>query len=232
MHLSKGSLILGAFWLTFMLGGCGDGEKKSSAPRTDQVNSDHRDTQHRRDEVPITNECDGAWQKFANGVKVGLTKSYEATSATNGGALGSINTKRTWREVVTGVKPNEISVERVERNILPTETPEKKVASTLTRDDQCRAMVSDANETAPKMEVLAERGEKVTTAAGNFDTKYAKIKQSGTEDGTEYEFISETWTIEGAPEILVKSITQWKTKMNGKPYEQTASLELTELKLP
>lgn len=232
MHLSRGTLFFGVFLLTVVATGCGEGEKKTSAPRNDQINSDRRDDQQRREEVPVTNECDSAWQKFANGVKVGLTRSYEATSATTGGALGTTNMKRTWREVVKDVKPNAISVERVERTILPNETPEKTVTSVLTRDDQCRAMVSDTNEAVPKKETLAERTEKITTAAGSFDTKYVKTKQSGTEDGSEYEYMSETWVVEGVPEILVKSVTQWKTKMNGKPYEQSASLELTELHLP
>lgn len=227
--------LFGALLLTFVVGGCDEGDKKSSAPTTDQVNSDRRDNQNRREnppEVPVTAECDTAWQKFANGVEVGMSKAYEATSSTNGGVLGTTNTKRAWKETVKEVKPNAISVERTERGILPSETPAKTITSTLTRDDQCRAMMSDASEMVPQTEILAERNEKITTTAGTFDTKYVKTRQSGTEDGSEYEYISEAWIRDGTPEILVKATTQWKTKMNGKPYEQSTSLELTELQLP
>lgn len=233
MHISK--IFFGALLLAFTTGGCNEGNKKSPAPKADQTNSNRRDDQSRREnppEVPVTAECDTAWQKFANGIEVGMSKAYEATSSTRGGVLGTTNTKRTWKETVKDIKPNAISVERTERGILPSATPEKTVTSTLTRDDQCRAMMSDASEVAPKTEVLAESNEKITTAAGAFDVKYVKTRQSGTEDGSEYEYISETWVREGTPEILVKATTQWKTKMNGKPYEQSTSLELTELQLP
>lgn len=232
-------IIFGAFLFAFMVTACDEGGKKSSAPRTDQVNNnndtDRRDDEGRREnppEAPITAECDAAWQKVFNGVEVGMSKAYEATSSTSGGVLGTTNMKRTWKETVKKIEPNAISVERTERSILPTETPDRTITSTMTRDDQCRAMMSDANDAVPTSEVLAERIEKVTTAAGTFDTKYVKTRQTGSEDGSEYEYINEAWVRDGTPEVLVKAITNWKTTMNGKPYEQSTTLELTELHLP
>lgn len=206
---------------------CGGGSKKSgnSGGEGDDAPQNAAGT--------AADACATAWESYAKAFKTGLVRAYERQTTAEGVVAVARETRRTWRETVKEVTPDAITIERSEKGLLPTETPEQVTTRTVTRasvEQDCRTLAEESG--ASRTEDLGTRHETVTVKAGAFETEVVKSRQTGTDGGHDFTYDSEIWTIDGAVPVIAKSITDWTTTMNNAPFKQHSVMELTELTIP
>lgn len=176
--------------------------------------------------------CEQDWQKYVTNHVVGLVKAYERTTRSTG--VIATDSARVWQETVTAVSADAITFARVERALRPSAGEERRSTRTIPKAERFNDCLGLATTTDPTVitELLESRDEEVSIPAGTFPAAYVKNRETGTEDDRPYEHISEVWTIKGDLEIVGKAVTVWKTTKNGEPFEETATMTLTELRYP
>lgn len=176
--------------------------------------------------------CEEDWRRYVSNHVVGLVKGYERTTRSTG-VIASEST-RTWTETVIAVSADAITVERAERTVRPAASDERRSTRTIPkaiRFNDCLGLAT-TNDPTVTTEVVESRDESVTVPAGTFPTTYSKTRETGIEDDRPYEHLSEIWTIQGTLPIVAKAETVWTTTKNGEPFEESATMTLTELRFP
>lgn len=182
--------------------------------------------------------CAAAWQKHASTYKVGLETVYKITTTTTNGSAAPAESSRQVRNTVTEVTADSVSYEIGQKPLAPTEGDEKKTTVKKSKDtwlSDCTNGLVPEGDDGTKVELLGQTTEKLTVAAGSFDTVHAKAKETGADDGVPYQIDREMWTLAGPAadlQIFAKTIDHYTKKMNGQPYVQDQTSELTSVKLP
>lgn len=190
--------------------------------------------------------CEQIWAGFVAANPVGYSKTYQSTTTTAYTGVDGLPTDtviETSKDTVTASSDEAITITYVfTTSADPAPIPEQ--VQTLNKADflaQCNAPIAALPEApvgqtpaveafAPTVEILEEGTERLTVAAGEFDTDFVKGKITQTGENAYIAFASE-WYITGT-DFLVKSTFETSSTFDAITITTTQIVELIELVTP
>lgn len=188
--------------------GCSDSDSHDDAPAqegTAITGTSGDASTGAKDTTSSPIDCATAWKTYVKANPTGLELTYKITSETTGsdGAVISSNVTNSESKIVESNDEHVVTLSKVSIPGLPANESETEWTK-IQFLESCQTVdgldIGDAS-----MTILEQSTQKITVAAGTFDTNYTKV--AITSEGVGGESTNATWILQDGSNIVVKSET-------------------------